>query len=148
MDDPEKYGMIKDNVFSLIQGLSARVNALDNEIALEQEMETVLMLTKRMQKVMRNNDEASMHTMTESIEVVEDLALAMEELMPFLSLELKQELTIDEMFSKAIETNQKIFSSALIQDEGFTSLLDNINKLMSEKVDGKVDLDKFHRLLG
>ena len=89
-----------------------------------------------------------MLTMTESIEVVEDLALAMEELMPFLSLELKQELSIDEMFSKAIETNQKIFSSALIQDEGFTSLLDNINKLLSEKVDGKVDLDKFHQLLG
>ena len=147
IEDEAKYGMIKDNVFSLLQGLSARVIALDNEMALEQEMETIMMLTKRMQKVMKLNEESSMQTMKKSIENLEDVALKMEELIPFLSVSLEHEDEIEKILSQAIETNQKIFSTALKSDDEFSETLTNITHVLSNKVNGKVDFDALHRFM-
>ncbi|BCE00009.1 hypothetical protein [Marinicellulosiphila megalodicopiae] len=147
IEDEAKYGMIKDNVFSLLQGLSARVIALDNEIALEQEMETIMMLTQRMQKVMSLNEEASMQTMKLSIENLEDVAVSMESLLPFLGITLEQEDQIESILSTAIETNQTIFSQALQKDDEFGTMLTKINHVLLNKVDGKVDFEQLHRLM-
>ena len=147
IENEEKYGMIKDNVFSLLQGLSARVIALDNEMAIEQEMETIMMLTKRMQKVMKHNEESSMETMKQSIENLEDVALKMEEVLPFLGITLPQEEEIEAILTTAIETNQKIFSHALESDDSFSEMLTNINAVLSNKVNGKVDFDALHRFM-
>ncbi|MCJ8313066.1 MAG: hypothetical protein HRU38_13040 [Saccharospirillaceae bacterium] len=147
IDNEEKYGMLKDNVFSLLQGLSARVIALDNEMALELEMETIMMLTKRMQKVMKQNEESSMATMKQCIENLEDVALKMEEILPFLGITLPQEEEIETMLTVAIDTNQKIFSHALESDDTFSEMLTNINAVLSNKVNGKVDFDALHRYM-
>ena len=136
----EKCAMTKDNIFCLLQGLNAKVAALDTEFSLEQEMQAVLKLTKKLQLVIQGNEQASLNIMNESLQLVEDLAMQLEELTPFLSLNLQQETQIESMLSRAIEINQGIFSSALQKDENFTQLLANINQVLNQKVDAKVNI--------
>ncbi|MFT6113862.1 MAG: hypothetical protein ACJA10_000798 [Oleispira sp.] len=74
IDDEKKYGAIKDNIFSLLQGTDARIQALDTLENLALEKSLVRSLTIKMKGLMSSVDESYQCVMKDIADVVEDMA--------------------------------------------------------------------------
>ena len=71
-------------MFSLLQGADARVKSIDNLGMLEMERDVVRGMTAKMQDVMHQVDERYQHVMRKCADLVEDMALKVDESILFL----------------------------------------------------------------
>lgn len=131
VDDENKYGAIKDNVFSLLQGLDARLNALDNVESLKLESQLVGRLTSRMRELIEEVDAGYHLTMTRIAAAVEDIADGIEREIQFLGMDEAQEKAIQKIMEDGIlETNQ-VFNDGLKLDRGLAGFLGEVEQVFS-----------------
>ena len=131
VEDENKYGAIKDNVFSLLQGLDARLNALDNVESLKLESQLVARLTSRMRELIEEVDAGYHVTMTRIAGTVEDIADGIEREIQFLGMDEAQEKAIQKIMEDGIcETNQ-VFNDGLKLDRGLAGFLGEVEQVFS-----------------
>ncbi|MFT6422688.1 MAG: CheY-like chemotaxis protein [Thalassolituus sp.] len=131
VDDKNKYGAIKDNVFSLLQGLDARLNALDNVESLKLESQLVGRLTSRMRELMEEVDEGYHVTMTRIAGAVEDIADGIEREIQFLGMDEAQERAIQEIMEDGIRETNQVFNDGLKLDKGLAEFLGEVEQVFS-----------------
>jgi CheY-like chemotaxis protein len=76
VDDQEKYGAIKDNTFSLLQGLNARIISLEDRCGLLEEKESLKKISQDVNAVMstiKNSYQAVMRQILTEVENVAEL---------------------------------------------------------------------------
>ena len=135
IDDEKKYGAIKDNVFSLLQGIDARINALDTLDSLELEKGLVRSLTIKMKDHMSSVDESYQGVMKEIADVVEDMADNIEGSMQYLGMSEEQETSLHTMIEKAIVRTNRVFNEGLSLDKDLHQFLVHIDDLFkSDKI--------------
>ncbi|MEQ3692282.1 MAG: hypothetical protein ABNH15_10675 [Alcanivorax sp.] len=131
VDDKNKYGAIKDNVFSLLQGLDARLNALDNVESLKLESQLVGRLTSRMRELMEEVDEGYHVTMTRIAGAVEDIADGIEREIQFLGMDEAQERAIQKIMEDGIRETNQVFNDGLKLDKGLAEFLGEVEQVFS-----------------
>jgi CheY-like chemotaxis protein len=131
VDDEKKYGAIKDNVFSLLQGLDARLNALDNVESLKLESQLVGRLTSRMRELMEEVDEGYHVTMTRIAGTVEDIADGIEREIQFLGMDEAQERAIQKIMEDGIRETNQVFNDGLKLDKGLAEFLGEVEQVFS-----------------
>jgi len=132
LDNDERYGQLKDNVFSLVQACDARLKALDNMKTIEEEKETIIKLISRMRGVMEDVDEGFVDIVRQAAEVVEDMGEQIDRVIQFLGLNEEQETELERIIGDAINRNEAIFTRGLKLDEGFAAVLKRIGYLTDD----------------
>lgn len=144
VDDPKKYGAIKDNVFSLLQGAHARVEALDNLRSLHLERELVTRMAAQMRNILEATDQSYQQVMREIALVVEGMAEGVEHSLQFLGLDEYQERAIQNIMEHGIGSTTRIFNDGIRMDEGVGPLLTRIDRVFSS---GTIDAGELQALL-
>jgi len=129
IEDEKKYGAIKDNVFSLLQGTDARIQALDTLESLALEKNLVRSLTIKMKDLMSSVDESYQGVMKDIASVVEDMADNIEASMQYLGMDEAQEKSLQTTIEKAISNTNKIFNDGLSLDKDLHQFLVHIDTL-------------------
>lgn len=117
VDDAEKYGTIKDNTFALIQGLNARVIAIEDRYELEKEKETLKKLSSDVQGVMHVLKSSYQSVMKNIATTVEHTAEQIQYRIPALALTEVDEMFLEEVTNHSIYETNRIFNEGLKVDE-------------------------------
>mgnify|MGYP007012736294 CR=1 FL=1 len=131
VDDEVRFGAIKDNTFSLLQGLDARIEALDNIVALNDEKRLLQALTRRMQGVMGGVEEQYRKVALDITSSVENMAISMEECFMHLGLEEEQELQLNQFVENCVKNANEVFKNSETIDENFTNTLVTLDDFFS-----------------
>lgn len=138
-EDEKRYGTVKDNVFSLLQGADARVKSIDNLGMLEMERDVVRGMTAKMQDVMHQVDERYQHVMRKCADLVEDMALKVDESILFLDLTEEQEDTFGRIMQEGVRTINELFNQGVRIDESFRKLIEYLNRTLKSDEEATVE---------
>ncbi len=138
IEDDEKYGSIKDNIFSLIQGLNARVIALEDKHRLLEERESLHKLSTDVHSVMSTLQDSYQTVMKQIATEVESLSELIQSRLPSFALSETDEIFLYEITEGCIVETNKVFNDGLKVDEYFSKLESAIERTLST-VDVKLD---------
>ena len=144
VEDDKKYGAIKDNVFSLLQGTHARVVALDNQKNLELEGTLVKQMVSQMRGQMADVDDSYQEVMRQIADVVENMADGVEESIQFLGMDEHQERALQKIMETGILDTNRIFNEGMQLDRGLKDFLNQVEHLFNA---GHIDASELQRLL-
>ncbi len=146
VDDEKKYGAIKDNVFSLLQGADARIKALDNMKQLKQQQALMQALAVRMKNMMGQIDAGYQQVMRDIADVVESMAEGTHDVIANLALHEDQEKALESIMDAGISDTNKVFSDGLKLDESLKKILTELDELLSDR-EGDLPVEKRVKLL-
>ncbi len=144
VDDEKKYGAIKDNVFSLLQGCDARIQALDNLKSLALESALVKRLAGQLRGLMATVDDSYQNVMRDIADVVETMAERVEGSLQFLGMSEQQEHTMQSIMEEGVRRTTDVFSAGMRVDEGLRGFLQRLDQVFA---DGHADPKKIQQLL-
>jgi FixJ family two-component response regulator len=147
VDDEIRYGVIKDNIFALVQGLDARITTLDAFRKTAQEKLLLEKVSGRVQSMMREVDDSFQVTMREIARVVEDMSDALAEAIPEMGLSESQEVIIERIVDAAIHESQNVFNSGLRLDEKLLSFIDTM-EVLNHQQNTEFSAQRLERLIG
>lgn len=133
VEDEKKYGAIKDNVFSLLQGCDARIEALDNLQSLALESMLVKRLSAHLSAVMSQVDESYQEVMRNIADVVENMADGVEQSLQFLGMDERQEAAMQKIMETGITDTNRIFNNGMRLDEGLRGFLKRLDAVFAEE---------------
>lgn len=142
VDDEKKYGAIKDNVFSLLQGAHARVEALDNMATMKLESALIKSMAAKMRELMADVDESYQGVMRDIADVVENMADGVENTIQFLGMDETQESALQKIIESGIVDTNRIFNEGMRMDQGLHDFLGEVDGLLKSG-----DPEKIRRLL-
>lgn len=131
IDDDKKYGAIKDNVFSLLQGANARIEALDNLSSLELERDLVRTMAVKMKELMSSVDDNYQDVMRDIANVVEDMADGVDQSIQFLGMDENQEQALQKTMEGGIVNTNKIFNEGLKLDAGLQTFMKQVDGIFN-----------------
>lgn len=117
IEEPEKYGAIKDNTFSLVQGLSARVTALDDQKRLIEERESMKRLSHDSHTVMSTIQMAYQDVMKNIADEVDKANELISMKIPSLALTEEDERFLEGTMEHCVKNTMRIFNDGLKVDE-------------------------------
>jgi len=140
LDDLEKYGAIKDNTFCLLQGLNARIVALEDHCRLLAEKEALRKLSADINNTVSTLKDSYQGVMLQIVAVVECATEKIQHRLPMLALSDKDEQFIDKVTEQLIRETNQVFGEGLKVDEIFEQLeravtrsLDSLSQEYQEK---------------
>jgi CheY-like chemotaxis protein len=144
IDDEHKYGAIKDNLFSLLQGADARIEALDNQHTLELEGQLIRQMAMQMRSLMDDVDEAQLQVMRAIVEVVENMSEQVESSLHELELNEVQEQRLQAISDRAVQSTNHIFHEGLQLDQRLRDFLAAAELLLAKP---HLQVEQLQRLL-
>lgn len=131
VDDEKKYGVLKDNTFSLVQGINARLKAIDGQTKLLEEKKSLHQLSCDVQMVMGEIENAYQAVMKDIVNIVEDMAESIMHRIPTLALSEEQESFFENVASQCVADTNRVFNAGLKVDESFQRLSDSLQAALS-----------------
>lgn len=131
LDDERKYGAIKDNTFALVQGIHARIVALDEHQRLQEEKQALQKLSRDVKEVILAIDESYQGVMRDIVSGVEDMAERIADQIPSLALSLEQEQFFEQVTGDCVANTSDIFNKGLKVDECFKKLTDDMENTLN-----------------
>lgn len=128
VNDPDKYGAIKDNTFSLIQGMNARVIALDDHAHLIEEWETMTKLASDVRRVMETIQSSYQKVIRDIAAEVDTASEQLSMKLPSFSLMEEDEAFIEETMADCVKNTTQIFNVGLKVDEEIQRLENTIDR--------------------
>lgn len=136
IEDEKKYGAIKDNVFSLLQGADARIQALDTLGILALEKDLVRSLTIKMKDMMSTVDVSYQGVMRDIADIVEEMADSIETSIHHLGMDETQEKSLNSIIEVAISATNKTFNDGVKVDKNLHEFLVYMDSLFkSDNID-------------
>ena len=129
VDDPVRYGTIKDNVCILLNGAEARIKALIIEMEVEQHR---CNLIKTIESTLETMDELrnSYHTLRlEGASIVEDIKDCSDDLIFSLGLTEPQETALQNITEQGVSKTVAMFNKGIGIDSKFNSLTQQLNEI-------------------
>ena len=124
--DPLAYGAIKDNSFSLVQGLDSRVRALDEHQILEEERDMLTDLSRAITSTVENINTEYHSVMNQIIGVIENTNDQITQNIPKLMLNDADEKFIEHSLGSCVEEANSVFAEGLKINERFKELENKI----------------------
>ncbi|MBX2857871.1 MAG: DNA-binding response regulator [Cellvibrionaceae bacterium] len=130
LDDGEKYGMVKDNTFSLLQGVNARVVALEDQFRLLEEKESLKRLSRDVSGAVNNIKSSYQKVMRDIVSEVEQCSELLVRHLPSLALTEKDEVYLEDIADRVIRKTNATFSEGLVLDESLQSLQCSVERAL------------------
>lgn len=130
-EDEKRFGTIKDNVFALLQGADARVKSIDSSRMLEMERDLMKGMSTKMQDVMEQVDHRYQEVMRQCADLVEDMAVRVDEAILFLDLTEDQENTFSTIMQAGVTSISELFNEGVKIDESFRKLIEYLNNTLN-----------------
>lgn len=143
VEDEKKYGAIKDNLFSLLQGADARLKAIENIAQVNDQQNLVKTLAIKMQNQMEKIDDGYQEVMKEIADVVETMSEGIDGIIDKYALHEDQEKALEKVVGYGIKSTNHIFSEGLKLDETFHKVVEELGSLLSS---GNVKLSHEQRI--
>lgn len=131
-DNEKEYGLIKDNTFTLLQGLNARVVALDEHFLLAEEKKALESLSYSVKDVMSNIELSYQAVMLNIVDVVEKMAAKIDDKIPSMMLHESQEEFVLETVNNCVLESNKVFSEGLKVNEHFEGLIAEMDEVLAK----------------
>ena len=128
LDDPEKYGAIKDNIFYMVQGVNARIIALEDRFKLLAEKEQLHKLSSDVNQVINGLKNAYQEVVTKIVNEVENAAEHIQNRVPHLALTEVDERFMDSVTENLIVGTNRVFNDGLKVNELFEKLEASMQK--------------------
>ena len=144
VNDEKKYGAIKDNVFSLLQGCDARIHSLDTMQSLALESELVRRLSAQLRTLVENVDHSYQNVVRDIAGVVENMAEKVENSLQFLGMNEQQEQAIQAIMEQGIRQMTDVFSHGVKVDKQLREFLQQLDQVF---MNGHADPQKIRQLL-
>lgn len=125
--EPDKYGSIKDNTFCLVQGLNARIHALEDQYRIQQERDALTRLSSDVHNVMHTLKDAYQEVMRSIVSQVETASNLVQDRIPALMLAEADEDFLEDTLNDCVRETNRIFNNALIIDEAFEKLEETVS---------------------
>ena len=122
LDDERRYGAIKDNTFALVQGIDARIRALDEHHKLQEEKASLRKLSEDVKQVMQTIDDSYQQVMRDIVSAVEDMSEKIQSRIPGLILSEEQETFFESVADECVSKTNGVFNEGLKVDEVFNKL--------------------------
>lgn len=121
--DPQRYGVIKDNVCYLISGADARLAAIkhDQELALQKKL--LMELIQRTNSVLVQLNEGHAQLRSASYNIVEDMSQRLSDVIPRLGLEEYQENSIFKIAEACVTRTRELYDQSSLVDQQFAALM-------------------------
>lgn len=132
VDDPVKYGQIKDNILTVVEAVDMKTRELDNFQALANEKELMKRIVQRVQTMVKGVDESFNKVIKDIAGVVETMVQSTEEIIPQLMMSEEQESSIEAIMQRGITDTQRVFSDGLKVDEGFRDFLEELGRVTAQ----------------
>ena len=116
VQNPERYGAIKDNTFALIQGVNARVVALEASLRLSEERETLRKMASDVRRVMKSLKDSYHGVMTDIATQADNASERIMMKLPSLALTENDERYIESTMDSLITSTSAIFNEGLKVD--------------------------------
>lgn len=137
--DEKRFGTIKDNVFALLQGTDSRVKSIDSGRMLEMERDVMRGMATNMQNVMEQVDDRYQEIMRRCADLVEDMALRVDESIMFLDLTESQEDAFSSIMQSGVTNISELFNEGIKIDESFRKLIEYLNSTLSSEKKASVE---------
>lgn len=122
VDDPDKYGAIKDNTFCLVQGVNSRILALEDRFKLLGEKDSLRKLSTDVHSVINALQHSYQDVMKHIVTEVENATEKIQHRLPHLALTEADEAFIDQIAEGLVFQTNRIFNDGLKVDELFAKL--------------------------
>ncbi|WP_019603583.1 hypothetical protein [Teredinibacter turnerae] len=122
VQDADKYGAVKDNTFALLQGVNARIRALEDRYRLVQEKASLLKLSEDVGMVMVSLKDSYQQVMRDIVNEVENVAELIQLKLPALALSEAHEQFLEEATLRVVSETNRVFNDGLKIDECFEKL--------------------------
>lgn len=145
LDDEAKYGVIKDNIFAMVQGVDARIKALDTQVCLRQEHDLQVSLLTEMQQEIQQLDQDYKELTTNVAGVVSDMATSIEGAMATLLLTEEQEVILKDHLEHGRNAVCSYFERSASLDDGLKNIIERVSlthEKSERKGEGTGDLKK------
>lgn len=130
VEDERRYGAIKDNIFSLVQGIDARIRALDEHFKLQEEKQSLRKLSEDVKQVMQTLDDSYQHMMRDIVSAVEEMSDKIQLRMPGLTLSEEQESFFEAVTDECVCKTNTVFNDGLKMDEVFHKLSTDMERAL------------------
>jgi len=130
VEDMEKYGHIKDNTFSLVQGVNARIHALEDQHRIHEEKDSLRKLSQDVNTVMHSLQDSYQDVMRDILTAVEQTAALIQDRVPHLALMESDEEFLEEVTNHCLRETNRIFNEGLVVDEVFQKLEVAVSKTL------------------
>lgn len=140
VDDSEKYGQIKDNIFALLQGADAKIEALDMEANIHLEHQAQVNLVRRMESGIEHLGAQYRDMTAQIVGVVHELADSFEASMQTLLLTDEQEKILLDRLELGKNSVYDIFDRFSHMDDELSDIL-KMSAPENDAVEGKEGLD-------
>lgn len=131
VDDLEKYGAIKDNTFSLVQGMNARVVSLEEGYRLLDERETLKKLSGDVRRVMGTIQGSYQKVMRSIAGEVDSANELIQMKIPSFALTEQDESFIESTMDNCVKNTTKIFNEGLMLDE----IIERLERVIQRSLD-------------
>jgi len=138
LDDEVKYGIIKDNIFALVQGVEARMNSLDMKVSLLQERDMQANLLTEMQHEIQQLDHSYKALTNNVAGVVNNMAASIEDDIATLLLTDEQELVLKSHLEQGRNAVCDYFEKSAKMDDGLKDIIERVS-LAHEEPQGLVN---------
>ncbi len=133
LDDEVKYGVIKDNIFALLQGVEARIEALDTQASLLQEREMQEDLLSKMQEAIYELG-VDYKELTKNIaNVVDHMAVSIEDSIMTLLLTEEQEGILKNHLEQGRNSVCDLFEQNATMDDGLKEIIERVSLIHQTK---------------
>lgn len=138
-EDEKRFGTVKDNVFALLQGTDARVKSIDSGRMLEMERDVMRGMATKTQHVMAKVDLRYQEIMRRCADLVEDMAMRVDESIMFLDLTEDQEQTFSSIMQAGVTNISELFNEGIKIDESFRKLIEYLNGTLNSDKQASVE---------
>ena len=132
IDDPIRYGTIKDNVCILLNGAEARVKALISEMELDRHRQCLIETIESTLQTMEDIRSAYHELRLEGASIVEDIKDHTDELILSLALTEEQESAIQSVTEAGVNKTINMFNKGIGLDTKFAKLNHQLNEISNE----------------
>jgi CheY-like chemotaxis protein len=135
LNDPEKHGAIKENTFCLVQGINARILALEDRFKLLMEKEALQKLGNDVRTAMGSLKMAYQDVMKQIVGEVENVTEKLERRLLHLAIPEADEQLISDLSAKLVAETNRIFNEGLKVDEYFERLENTVKRSLAAASD-------------
>lgn len=133
LDNPERYGMIKDNICFLAEAMQSRIMNLVMEQEIDKQRGSILEILNQTTKFMEGMSDNFQNIRTEQAKIVDTTMAKIEDLIPRLGLHEGQEEALLKITRETTENTTQLFNDGLKLNEEFAATMKQLQQVCSAK---------------
>jgi len=132
LDDPKRYGMIKDNICFLVSGADARTKAFVAAKETELQRQLLGKIVQQTHGMLRKLNGDIRQLRGDSYQIVEDMSRQINDVVPRLGLEEYQENSIFKITESCVTRTRDRYDASTLIDENFAQLVAQLSEISSD----------------